>query len=70
MQEQAKGQRNVTEPVSTTAKAFLQFAEIPWEILTAVLMLDVIEEIRSLNRQEVQYLNIMPVERISWQAHF
>lgn len=54
MKKQAKGQRNVTEPVSTTAKAFLQFAVVPWEILTAVLMLVVIEEIRSLNRQEVQ----------------
>lgn len=44
MQKQAKGQSNATEPVSTTAKAFVQFAVVPWEILTVALMLDVIEE--------------------------
>lgn len=64
MQKQAKGQGNATEPVSTTAKAFLQFSVVPWEILTAALMLDVIEEIRPLNWQAVQYLNIMLVERM------
>lgn len=44
MQKQAKGQSNATEPASTTAKAFVQCAVVPWEILTAALMLDVIEE--------------------------
>lgn len=62
MQKQAKGQSNATEPVSTTTKAFLQFAVVLWEILTAALMLDVIEEACSLNRQAVQYLNIMTVQ--------
>lgn len=64
MQKEAKGHRSVTESVSTTAKASPQFAVVPWEILTAVLMLDVIEGIWSLNSQEAQYLNIMPVERM------
>lgn len=64
MQKQAKGQGNATEPVSTTAEAFLQFSVVPRGILTAALMLDVIEEIYSLNWQVVQYLNIMLVERM------